>query len=378
VATRDPGTATQVHLRRLWLTDFRSYDDADVEIAPGVTVVVGANGHGKTNLLEAIGYVGTARSFRGAPAEVLVKVGAERAVVRADIDQAGREVLVEAEIAAGGRSRLQLNKQKLRRARDLLGQLPTTVFTPEDLAMVKGGPAERRTYLDDVLVLLKPKNDALRSDVDRILRQRNALLKQAGGRLTPDIERTLDVWDAKFAESGERLARARATLTVELAPLVAQACGQLAGYESSTGMTISTTYDAPWIEAGLREALLARRSDELRRGLTLVGPHRDDLVIMLNGLPARTHASQGEQRTVALALRLAAHRLATTRLTSPPVLLLDDVFSELDPQRSDALLAHLPSGGGGQTVLTTAGAIPAGTSPDLILDVDQSKILPRS
>lgn len=365
-----------IALRRLWLTDFRSYRSAEIEFAPAVTVVVGCNGQGKTNLLEAIGYAGSSSSFRGAAADVLIRVGADRAFVRADVDQDGRDLLIEAEIAPRGRGRIQLNKQKISRSRDLFGQFPYTVFAPDDLVLVKGSPGDRRGFLDDVLVLLQPQTDALRSDVERILRQRNSLLKQAGGRLTPDIETTLDVWDAKFSEAGERLARARLALAKDLVPHVAAACRELGG----DSVAVSLEYDAPWLAGGLSAALAEWRTNELRRGVTLVGPQRDDLVIELNGLPARTHASQGEQRTMALALRLAAHRLATERLGLPPVLLLDDVFSELDPLRSEALLSALPttSATTGQTVLTTAGAVPDGTRPALILEVHDSKVVPRS
>jgi DNA replication and repair protein RecF len=281
----------------------------------------------------------------------------------------GRELLIEAELAASGRGRMQVNKQKVARSRDLLGLLPTTVFTPDDLVLVKGGPAERRRYLDETLVLLRPANDALRSDVERILRQRNTLLKQAGGRLTDEIASTLDVWDTKFAESGQRWAEARLELTRSLEPAVTEAAHQLSGDE----VAIELTYEAPWLVSGLAAALAAGRDADVRRGLTLVGPHRDELGIRLGGLPARTQASQGEQRTMALALRLGAHRLAAGHLGVPPVLLLDDVFSELDPDRSQALLDHLPAG---QTILTTAGIIPDGARPDVVLTVEDSTVSP--
>jgi DNA replication and repair protein RecF len=377
VSAAEAAPAPAVRVRRLWHTDFRSYTGADVAFAPGVTVVVGANGQGKTNLLEAIGYAGSQSSFRGAPAETLVRAGAAQAVVRADIDQAGRDVLIEAEIAPTGRSRAQVNKQRVARARDLLGQLPVTVFTPDDLMVVKGAPSERRRLLDDVLVVLQPKNDALRAEVERVLRQRNALLKQSGGRLTPDVATTLEVWDTKLAAAGEQLAHARRALVHDLAPLVGEAYRQLAG---GVDAAVALSYEAPWLDGGLLAALAQRRTDELRRGVTLVGPHRDELALLLNGLPARTHASQGEQRTVALALRLASHRLATARLGRPPVLLLDDVFSELDPSRSEALLAELPVGpaGAAQAVLTTAGPVPTGARPDLVLEAAGGEVRPRS
>jgi DNA replication and repair protein RecF len=359
-----------VTLRRLWLNDFRSYASAEVAFAPGVTLLVGRNGQGKTNVLEAIGYAGSQASFRGASTETMVRAGCDRAVVRADVERDGRDLLLEAELAASGRGRMLVNKQRVSRRRDVLGLLPTTVFTPDDLVLVKGGPAERRRYLDDSLVQLRPSNDALRAEVDRVLRQRNTLLKQAGGRLTPEIAATLDVWDAKFADAGQRLADARVALVGRLEPLVIEAAGQLSGSDAK----VALAYEAAWLGDGLAEALARGRDADVRRGVTLVGPHRDELVLLLDGRPARTQASQGEQRTVALALRLGAHRLAADHLGVAPVLLLDDVFSELDPSRSEALLQHLPPG---QTILTTAGAVPAGAHPDVVLEVVDSTIAPR-
>ena len=351
-----------MRLSRLWLTDFRSYTNADIEFAPGLTALLGANGEGKTNVMEAIGYLATLSSFRGAPNDALVRSGAASAILRAEGEREGRQLLIEAELSATGRGRVQVNKQKLARTRDLLGALRVSVFAPDDLELVKGGPANRRHYLDEALVARRPSLDSLRSDLDRILRQRNALLKQSGGRLRPDVEATLAVWDTKLIETGEALADARSELVDELAPALDLAYAQVAGRP----VLVHTTYDAPWREQGLAAALEAARTDELRRGVSLVGPHRDDLVILLDGLPARTHASQGEQRSLALALRLAAHRVVTDATGSPPILLLDDVFSELDPDRSAALLAHLPVG---QTVLSSAAGLPPGALPDLVLRV---------
>ena len=351
-----------MHLRRLWLTDFRGHAEADVQFDPGPTAVVGPNGQGKTNLLEAIAYLATLTSFRGAPNEALVRVGAERAVVRAEAEREGRRLLLEAEIVAGGRNRAQLNRQPLRRARDLLGALRVTVFSPDDLSLLKGGPGERRTYLDDTLVALHPRHDQQRTDLDRILRQRGALLKQAGGRLTAEVELTLDVFDAKLTAAGEALAAARHELVAELGPVLEEAYAAVA----RQAVPVRASYDPPWRAGGLAAALAAARRDDLRRGVSTVGPHRDELDLALGGLPARTHASQGEQRTLALALRLAAHEVLARRTGTPPVLLLDDVFSELDPNRSTALLRSLPPG---QTVLSTAGALPEGAVPGRLLRV---------
>lgn len=351
-----------MHLRRLWLADFRSYQEVDVSFDPGLTAVLGPNGQGKTNLLEAIAYLATLSSFRGAPGEALVRVGAERAIVRAEAEREGRDLLLEAEIVANGRNRTQLNRQPLRRSRDLLGALRVTVFSPDDLSLVKGGPGERRTFLDDALVTLHQRHDQERSDLDRILRQRGALLKQAGGRLTPEIETTLDVFDSKLVTAGEAMARSRRDLVGALAPVLSASYAAVARNPAP----VVARYEPAWMSDGLATALAASRRDDLRRGVSTVGPHRDDLELSLDGLPARTHASQGEQRSLALALRLAAHEVVTQRTGTPPVLLLDDVFSELDPERSDALLRSLPAG---QTVLSTAGHLPEGAVPGAVLRV---------
>lgn len=356
-----------MQLRRLWLTDFRGYRDADVSFDPGLTAVLGPNGQGKTNLLEAIGYLATLTSFRGAPNDALIRAGAERAIVRAEAVREGRELLLEAEIVANGRNRTQLNRQPLRRARDLLGALRVTVFSPDDLSLVKGSPGDRRTYLDETLVSLHPRYDQMRSDLDRVLRHRGALLKQSGGRLSPEIELTLDVFDAKLVAAGEALAVARRDLVGQLAPLLGDAYDQVA-QESAE---VHATYDPPWMAEGLAAALAASRKDDLRRGVSTVGPHRDELDLVIAGLPSRTHASQGEQRSLALALRLAAHQVVTEQTETPPVLLLDDVFSELDPERSDALLRSLPEG---QTVLSTAGGLPPGAVPGAVLQVRDGSV----
>jgi DNA replication and repair protein RecF len=351
-----------VLVSRVWLTDFRNYTTAEAALAPGLTVVVGGNGEGKTSLLEAVGYLATLSSFRGAPTEALVRQGCERAIVRAEGMRGQRELLLEAEVPVTGRARVAVNRQALRKTRDLLGALRVTVFSPDDLVLVKGGPGERRRYLDDALVALHPKNDALRAELERVLRQRNTLLRQLGGRLTPEGAATLDVWDAKLVEAGEALAAVREALVETLEPVLARAFADVAGAD----MAVWAHYEAPWREKGLGAALMLARADELRRGMSLVGPQRDDLVLQLEGRPARTHASQGEQRALALALRLAAHEVVTAAVGEPPVLLLDDVFSELDPVRSEALVAHLPPG---QALLTTAHTLPPGAPPDLVLHV---------
>lgn len=354
----------------LELRDFRNYTEARFDLTPGITAVVGDNGQGKTNVAESLAYLATLASFRRVPVEALVRVGADQAVVRATVRHPeGRELLIEAEINRNGRNRILVNRQRLQRSRDLLGVLRVTVFSPDDLELVKGGPGERRDFLDDLLIALHPKNDQLRTDLERILKQRNTLLKQAGGRLTDEIAFTLDVWDAKFAETGERTGRARAVLLEALTPHVEEAYSRLAG--RATPLVLD--YDPPWRRVGLAEALAAGRTDDVRRQISLVGPHRDEVALSINGLPARTHASQGEQRTLALALRLAGHRLVAERVGTSPVLVLDDVLSELDPARSDALLAHLPPG---QVVLTTAGGLPERARPDRVLRISAGTVLP--
>ena len=351
-----------MRVTRLWLTNFRNYETAELVPDPeGLTVIVGSNGEGKTNLLEAIGYLATLSSFRGAPGEALVRQGCGSAVVRAEGERDERALLIEAELVAGGRDRVQVNRQPLKRSRDLLGALRVSVFAPDDLVLVKGGPGERRRFLDDVLVSLHPKHDALQRDVERVLKQRNSLLRQAGGRLTGEVESTLDVWDAKLSSAGTALVEAREELVAQLEPEVQKAYDQVA----HTAADVTVTYQRSWT-GPLADAIAAGRADDLRRGLSLVGPHRDEIVLAIGGLPARTHASQGEQRSLALALRLAAHRVVGEAVGAAPVLLLDDVFSELDPERSEALLTHLPPG---QALLTTAGLVPESARPGKLVRV---------
>jgi DNA replication and repair protein RecF len=356
-----------VRVRRLWLTDFRNFVQAELELPPGLTAVVGDNGQGKTNLLESVAYLAQLDSFRGAPTEALVRMGATTAVVRAEVEREERELLIEAELGAG-RSRVQVNRQRLARTRDLLGALRVTVFAPDDLEMVKGGPATRRRYLDDLLVAHSPKLDVLRTDLDRILRQRNALLKQMAGRHGANRHgggegalSTLDVWDERFASAGAALVSARLDLLARLAPALAIAYAHVAGANADIG----ATYEQSW-EGNLEAALGVARDLDIRRAVTTVGPHRDELGLTIDGRVARTHASQGEQRSLALAMRLAGHDVVATEIGASPVLLLDDVFSELDPTRSAALLAHVPPG---QVLLTTAGGLPADAHPDVIVHV---------
>ncbi|MGH9151308.1 MAG: DNA replication/repair protein RecF, partial [Acidimicrobiales bacterium] len=277
-----------MRLHRLWVSDFRNYASAEAALAPdGLTVVVGGNGQGKTNLLEAVAYLATLSSFRGAPPEALVRTGAASAVVRAEGSREGRSLLIEAEINPWGRSRTLVNRQPLRRAADLLGALRVSLFSPDDLELAKGAPAGRRRWLDDALVALHPRNAALGADAERVLRQRNALLRQCGGRLDAAAASTLDVWDAKLAAAGEALAAARAGLVEGLEVPVAKAYDEVAGAPADVGVAYERSWDGP-----LAAALAAARADDVRRGLTTVGPHRDDVRLSVAGAPARTHASQ--------------------------------------------------------------------------------------
>ena len=335
----------------LAVTDFRNLADTVIELAPeGTTVITGLNGAGKTSLLEATAYLATLQSFRGSPKEALVRRDAERAILRAETRVDGRALTIEAEILATGRARAQVNRQVVRRRVDLHDALRVTVFSPEDIGVVRSGPADRRRFLDESLAVVDPKAARAAEETEKVLRQRAALLRNVGRTLSPDAATTLDVWDARLAESGERLVEARERLVTELVPRTAEHYARLAGAPTDVGLVYVRSWQGP-----LLEALGASRAKDVQRGVSTLGPHRDELELTIDGLPSRTHASQGEQRSLALALQLAAHQLATERLGTAPVLLLDDVFSELDPHRSRALLAGLPPG---QALLTTAQPAP--------------------
>jgi len=361
-----------VIVERLELVDFRNYASAKFELTDGMTVVMGDNGHGKTNLAEALAYLATLSSFRATNNEAMIREGADRAVVRAVVRQPDeRRESIDAELPRRGVGRAFVNRQRLRKVRDLLGTVRVTVFSPDDLVIVKGSPGGRRRYLDETLSTLSRKHDAARLDIDRLLRQRNTLLKQLGSRWAPasqvgsrggDDDATLDIWDQRFSDAGDQFGATRAALVEQLTPLVGAAYGELAGDTS-----VRLSYDPPWRRTGLAAALAAARDDDLRLRTSTVGPHRDDVDLFLNDLPARTHASQGEQRSLALALRLATHRLVVAETGDEPVLVLDDVLSELDDGRSASLLAHLH---GGQIVITTASAMPPGAHPDAVIRIE--------
>jgi len=354
-----------VSIRHLELADFRIFGAAHIAPAPeGTTVIAGPNGTGKTSVLEAVAYLGTRRSFRGAPPEAMVRTGAERAIARAEIDNADSPTLVEAEILPAGRSRTRVNRKSVSGRKDLAAAAPCTVFSPEDLAIISGGPKGRRELLDDALALLDPEGARAADETDRVLRQRAALLRQSGGRAGEEVVATLDVWDQRLADAGKVLVGARERLAADLEPLVASAYSRLAG-ESGRDL-VQQGYERSW-DGELLDALAASRTDDLRRGVNTVGPHRDDLRLAIEGREARTHASQGEQRCLVLALRLSVHELVRSRTPLVPTLLLDDVFSELDPARSKALVAELPTG---QALLTTAAPLPEGIEVAQVLPID--------
>jgi DNA replication and repair protein RecF len=334
-----------VHLSRLALADFRSYESADVAFTPGVTVFTGPNGAGKTNLIEAACYVATFSSHRVAADAAMVRSGAERAILRAVVEGGGRQNLVEIELNPGRANRLRLNRMPLARPRDALGTLRCVLFAPEDMAIVKGDPAERRRYLDDLLVASRPRYAAVRSDYERVVKQRSALLKSArvSGRGSPA---GLDIWDEQLAGHGAELTAGRLRLIADLRPLISARYGDIgadsrdASVRYRQGSERSAVFDPEPEPAKLadtiRESIDRLRRAELERGVCLVGPHRDELEFRIGELPARGYASHGESWSLALALRLAAFGLLRQD-GDDPVLLLDDVFAELDSGRRDRL-----------------------------------------
>ena len=336
------------------LADFRSYPELRWSPDPGINILVGNNGAGKTNLLEAIAYLARLSSFRGAPDDALVADPATAGVVRGEVTKGEGTALIELEIKRRGGRRARLDGKSLQRAADLLGVLRVVAFLPEDLDLVKGSPSGRRSLLDDLAIQLWPAAHQDQAEYERSLRQRNAYLKSGERDQT-----TLDVWDTRLAQAGARLmgrrARAAATLAASVAGVyskVAQTDSEVTiEYESEWGGSLDpSTPSSDWT-ADLTSALAARRRVDLELRLTGAGPHRDDPVLHLDGRPARHQSSQGEQRTLALALRIAAHRAIADQIDSDPLLLLDDVFSELDPSRAEALTSALPPGA--QITITT-------------------------
>lgn len=353
-----------MHVSHLSLADFRSYARAEVPLAPGVTAFVGPNGQGKTNLVEAIGYLATLGSHRVSSDAPLVRMGADRAVIRAAVTQGERQQLVELELNPGRANRARINRSSQVRPRDVLGIVRTVLFAPEDLALVKGDPGERRRFLDELVTARSPRMAAVRSDYERVLKQRNTLLKSAamarrhGGR-SMDLS-TLDVWDQHLTRAGAELLAHRLDLIATLLPLADKAYEQLApgggplglAYKASAGEAVDRG-EARTREA-LYEVLLAAlsevRKQEIERGVTLVGPHRDDVLLRLGDLPAKGYASHGESWSYALALRLASYELLRAE-GNEPVLILDDVFAELDARRRERLAELVAPG---EQVLVTA------------------------
>jgi DNA replication and repair protein RecF len=388
-----------VHLTRLALTDFRSYATADLGLGPGISTLLGANGQGKTNLVEAAAYVATLGSHRASSDAPLVRRGADRAVLRAAVTSAERDTLVEIEINPGRANRARVNRAPVSRPRQVLGILRTVLFAPEDLALIKGDPEQRRRFLDELLVASAPRYAGVRADYERVIKQRTALLKQARAQTSsrvfaraaarnspaadgedPEVPAgrglagALDAWDEHLAVKGAELLEGRLGLTTALRPLITQAYTAVSGQDGTAsigyqqrGIGDGATADGAdsggasrdALADGLREGLARARPDELERGVCLVGPHRDDLELSIGELPARGYASQGESWSMALALRLSCYELLRAD-GDDPVLLLDDVFAELDSGRRDRLASLVA---GAEQVLVTAAVaadVPAG------------------
>ena len=373
-----------MHLRHLSVVDFRSYAAAELPLTPGVTTMIGLNGQGKTNLVEAVGYIATLGSHRVANDAPLVRFGAQQAIVRGAVIRDGRETLVEIEInvgrASNSRNRARLNHSPVPQTREVLGTLRTVMFAPEDLALVKGDPSERRRFLDELLVARQPRWAGVRADYDKVLKQRNALLKSAAPVLrrgarrargsstassialsTPPVDEavdetegalhTLDVWNTHLARVGAQLLYARLRLMRDLAPYLAAAYDEVSdvtsdariAYRSSLreevshNIALGAVPEMDELHDELLASLEAVRVNEIERGISLVGPHRDDVVLSLGQLPAKGYASHGESWSFALGLRLAAYQLLRHDLGEDPVLILDDVFAELDSGRRERL-----------------------------------------
>jgi DNA replication and repair protein RecF len=374
-----------VYLEKLSLTDFRSYAQVDLTLAPGVTVLVGSNGIGKTNLMEAIGYLATLSSHRVSSDAPLLRFGTDRALIRAKLVRGEQSTVLELEINGSRANRGRINRSNPVRARDILGICQTVLFAPEDLALVKGDPSNRRRFLDELLVSLVPRHAATRSDYDRVLKQRNALLKSArAGKFTSGHEATLDVWDHHMARAGAELLHARLELVERLRPHLKNAYAQLtdgskeadaiyrstiqdlldddgaaapAGFGDEAGVVQSEDLDRLSVDeltARYIQAFALARRRELERGISLVGPHRDELELVLGEAPAKGYASHGETWSMCLSLRLASYYVMLDDARtggSAPILILDDVFAELDIQRRRKLAAIVS---GAEQVLVTA------------------------
>ena len=335
-----------MHVSQLNLVNFRSYETLELKFNPGINVLVGTNGQGKTNIVEALAYLASFSSHRVASDVPLIKQNTDQATVKVEVDDQGRKVSLEIELNPSKANRAKLNGSPVPRTREILGVLLTVIFAPEDLALVKGDPAERRKFLDETLTMLTPSFVGVRSDFDRILRQRNALLKSAYGANRDEVRSTLDVWDNQIARIGAEIVFERIQLVNRLAPIVESDYTTVSldrgpfriSYKSSIDLEPDSSVND--IEMAILNQLAERRKDELDRGVTLVGPHRDELELELRGLPVRGYASHGESWSCALALKMAVfHLLREVSRHGDPVLILDDVFAELDEVRREQLLS---------------------------------------
>ncbi|BBZ36576.1 DNA replication/repair protein RecF [Mycolicibacterium confluentis] len=365
-----------MYVRHVALRDFRSWPSVDLELSPGRTVFVGQNGFGKTNIIEALWYSSTLGSHRVASDAPLIRTGADRAVVSTIVVNEGREMAVDLEITSGRANKARLNRSPVRSTREVLGVLRAVLFAPEDLTLVRGDPSDRRRYLDELAIIRRPRIAAVRADYDKVVKQRTALLKSAvgaryGSRGDAGVEQTLEVWDGHLAAHGAELMAARLELVSELAPEVEKAYQLLAPGSRPASISYRASIDCPagatvdMLREALLEGLAARRRAELDRGVCLVGPHRDDLDLMLGEQPAKGFASHGESWSMALALRLGSYELLRAE-GAEPVLLLDDVFAELDSARRQALAGVAAAA---EQVLVTAAV-----AEDIPLDWDAQRI----
>jgi DNA replication and repair protein RecF len=357
----------------LSLTDFRNYESVDLDLNPGPNLFVGSNGQGKTNLVEALGFLSTLASHRVSTDHAMIRTGQDAAIIRARLANGEKSVLAEVQINRVGANRAQINRSPIK-TRGLPRYFSSVLFAPEDLALVRGDPSGRRRFLDELLVLRTPRMAGVLADYDRVLRQRNSLLKSARASGVRGQLSTLDIWDERLVAFGTEIIEARASLVDELRPEVDAAYSAIAGIEHAASLAnrlsiLSSGVDDADLEATLEPvradrltadevraafvmALERVRRSELDRGITLVGPHRDDLVLTLNELPARGYASHGESWSFALALKLAAAAVLRRESTAgDPVLILDDVFAELDESRRGRLASAVD---GFEQVLITA------------------------
>ncbi|MDA8116714.1 MAG: DNA replication and repair protein RecF [Actinomycetota bacterium] len=315
------------------ITDFRNIASMRLEPAPvGVTAITGSNGQGKSSIIEAISYALSGRSFRNARKESMVRKGCDQAVVRVGLAVAGRQVLVELAVRKGTSDSLLLNHNAAARG-EVARLAPLTIFTPRDIDIIAGPPSERRDFIDNALTVLGPRAAEAVENYDTLLRHRTSILRQISATNSSSLGEMLDVFDEQLAEAGERLARMRLSLLARIEPVLSHLYAGISGKSD----TVSLSYSSTWGQ-DLREAMTRSRGEDLRRGATSVGPHRDDVAFSLNGLDARYEASQGEQRTLAFSLKMGLHEMVRDRIGEDPIVLLDDVFSELDRSRSDKVL----------------------------------------